>query len=279
MIIDRVDPIWTALAREAAIAAESLATGATLLGKANYAHHAHYGQSFFALSIGLERAAKLALVVDYAASNGGTFPANDTVRKYGHDLAKLLERADQIADARGATGDGRLPRSTIHNAIVSVLTDFATNVTRYYNLELVTAHVPAVAKQDPIAMWFEKVVEPILGKHYTQRHQIRHGMNAKLVSKILDPIAVVRFTSEQGASLDNAFSASMQTAMTDFAKPLARMYVLHFARFFSHLFTSLTHAAHAAQVPVIPYLSEFFAIFDNDDTLFRRRKTWSIYHP
>src|SRR5262245_16310650 len=65
-------PIWHAVAREAALAAEHLGSGATILGKANYAHHAHYGQAFFDLTIGIERAAKLAFVVDYALDHGGS---------------------------------------------------------------------------------------------------------------------------------------------------------------------------------------------------------------
>ncbi len=57
---------WRALAREAGTAAEHLAIGISSLGRANYAQDAYYGQAFFALSIGLERASKLAFVVDHA---------------------------------------------------------------------------------------------------------------------------------------------------------------------------------------------------------------------
>jgi len=63
---------WQALAREAGLAAEHLAIGISALGKANYAQHAYYGQAFFALTIGLERAAKLALVVDHALEHNET---------------------------------------------------------------------------------------------------------------------------------------------------------------------------------------------------------------
>src|SRR4051812_11296822 len=120
---------WIALAREAGIAAEHLAIGVTALGKANYAQHAYYGQAFFALSTGFERAAKLALVVDYALEHAGEFPTNERVREFGHDLRKLLERVDEIASRREV--EYRLPRSGIHDAIVNVLSDFAKNITRY----------------------------------------------------------------------------------------------------------------------------------------------------
>ena len=48
-----------ALNREAGIAAELIASGVTLLGRASYARAGLYGQAFFNLSIGFERTAKL----------------------------------------------------------------------------------------------------------------------------------------------------------------------------------------------------------------------------
>src|ERR671915_413029 len=121
-------------AREAGIAGEHLAIGATALGKVNYAQPAYYGQAFFALSIGLERAAKLALVVDHALEHGGTFPHHKVLRDYGHKLNELLEQIDEIAKCRGHTAaEERLPRTVIHEGIVKVLSDFASNITRYYN--------------------------------------------------------------------------------------------------------------------------------------------------
>ena len=77
---------WQALSREAALSAEQMGMGVTVLAKANYAHHGHYPQAFFALSIGIERAAKLELLLEHAIQNGGRFPANKQLRDYGHNL-------------------------------------------------------------------------------------------------------------------------------------------------------------------------------------------------
>ena len=104
-----MNPTWNAIAREAALAAEHLGNGATILGKANYEHHAHYGQAFFSLSTGFERAAKLALVVDHALINAGEFPSTGKIRDYGHNLARLLGQADAIAERRGLPSNVRLP--------------------------------------------------------------------------------------------------------------------------------------------------------------------------
>ena len=157
--------IWKALAREAGLAASQLAIGVTALGKANFEENAYYGQAFFALSTGLERTAKLVLVVDYALEHSSQFPSDAVLRNYGHNLRKLLDQADSIAERRGLTEpNARLPRSTIHNGMVKVLSDFARNITRYYNLELVT-HSRNPQIYEPIQAWFEQVTTPILAAH------------------------------------------------------------------------------------------------------------------
>ena len=83
-------PRWQAISQEAAIAAEHLCIGSTALSKANYAKHAYYGQAFFSLSIGLERAAKLSLAIDHATTHDGAYPTNAQLRQYGHNLHALL---------------------------------------------------------------------------------------------------------------------------------------------------------------------------------------------
>jgi hypothetical protein len=154
---------WQALAREAGLAAEHLAIGASALGKANYAQHAYYGQAFFALTIGMERAAKLALVVDYALEHNGEFPNTDAVTKHRHDVAALLKQADEIARRRKPNEvQEYLPQSEIHSGIVKVLSDFATNITRYYNLNLVTGDPRTSKIHDPVRAWFDLVIVPVL---------------------------------------------------------------------------------------------------------------------
>lgn len=273
-----MNPTWNAIAREAALAAEHLGNGATILGKANYAHHAHYGQAFFSLSTGFERAAKLAFVVDHALTNAGAFPTNEEVRDYGHNLARLLEQADAIAERRALSARARLPRSEIHAGIVAVLTDFANNITRYYSLDLITGNPRVAQRDDPTKAWFQQVVTPVLNRHYGARQQERHRRNAQLISEVMQPFTMVRHVAETGEPLETVFDASLQTGMTEFAQPYVRMYVMQLIRFVGLLLGELGYAAYGTQLDTIPHLSEFFAIFNNEDEYFLKRKTWSIYH-
>ncbi len=271
---------WQALSREAALAAEHLAIGVTALGRANYAEHAYYGQAFFALTIGFERATKLTMVIDHALENNGIFPPHDVLRAYGHNLKNLLEQADEIAKSRGlSAAEDRLPRTVIHTGIVKVLSDFASNITRYYNLDLVTRDPRATKRDDPIHDWFEMVILPVIDTHYHPRQKEEHQYNAQLIAKLYGDHARVLYHTEAGELLDSVYEASMQTAITNSARPYVRMYVMQIARFLGNLLSDLGYAAHHCQLETIPELSKFFAIFRNSDSSFRQRKSWSIYKP
>jgi hypothetical protein len=111
-----MDPNWLAFTREAASAAEHLAAGTTLLGRANYARDAYYTQAFFSLSIGFERCATLALLLDHALDRDGDFPSAGALRAYGHNLLELFDRLEKIAIARSFGIERRLSRRISRNA-------------------------------------------------------------------------------------------------------------------------------------------------------------------
>jgi hypothetical protein len=269
---------WQAVAREAAVAGEQMAIGATALKKASYARPAYYGQVFFALSTGFERAAKLALVVDYAIDHGGTYPDQKTVREHLHDLRKLLDECDKIAERRSFEDrNQRLPRTAIHDGIIGVLSTFATNVTRYYNVDVITDDPKAAGKVEPIRAWFESVTEPVLDAHYTNRQREKAKRNADLIDTMIGAHSWVLFTNEKGDLITDVREASLQTSKTQFAAAYTRMYVMQIARFIGLLLTDLGHIAAKDRLDSVPSMSEMFAIFNNNDEYFRSRETWSIY--
>lgn len=275
-----MNAVWDALTREAGLAAEHFGIGVTALGRANYAQHAHYHEAFFALGIGLERSGKLAIALDYALENNGSFPASGELRKYSHNLKDLLEKLDTIALKHGfSETNKRLPRSPISTAIINVLTEFASNITRYYNLEFISGEPRVANKEDPIAAWFRHVIQPILAAHYKPHHKQGHKNKAQLLEQYIGNNTLVRQTSEDGAPLHSVFDASMQTSMTDFAKPYTRMYVMQIIRFEANLVSKLGALAQERGLENIPDLSDFFRIYNNSDEYFKQRKTWSIYKP
>lgn len=267
---------WLAIHREASLAAEHLASGATLLGKANYAQQAYYYQAFFALSVGLERSAKLALAVDHRLREG-EFPTESELRKYGHKLDQLLLGMDALALDRGVSGDWAVrPHAPINDAIVSVLSDFADNVTRYYNLQLITGS-SRIAAADPLRSWHDQVFIPTANLHYSAKRRERDEARAAGVAAVIGDVTSVHFFNETGDVLTDVAAASSLTGITKAVQPYVRMYVLQLARFIYVVMSDLGHSAMSQGCADIPYLSDYFAIFYNDDRLFRSRTKWSIH--
>lgn len=265
---------WQALSREASLAAEQMGTGVTILAKANYAHDGHYPQAFFALSIGMERAAKLALLLDHAIRNEGRFPDNQQLRKYGHNLKNLLSDVDRIN-----VGKYRLPATPIHDAILDTLSEFATNITRYYNLDFVTNASGVLSREDPIAKWFRTVIVPAYDQCVSATKKAQIERNARLIEQMASQFMMVMHHAEDGSELNSVGPASQQTGVLEAAMPHVRLHVLQIVRFLGSVLSELGYRAHSAGMEDVPYLSEYFAIFNNDDAMLKSRKTWSIYNP
>lgn len=269
---------WIALAREAGLAAEHMAIGVTALGRANHAQHAYYSVAFFALSTGLERTAKLVLLVDYALNNRGEFPLEKYFRKDGHNIKKLLGEVDSIAQRRDLIKQNySLPNDDIHNAIIDILTAFATNITRYYNLDLVAGNSKSPKRDDPMNEWYVRVTLATIEKHYPMKRRQEHEKNAEIMEQLFSDHALVRQHAETGDPISSLYEASTHGAAVEYSIKYVRVYVMQIIRFVSCVLMELGYLSQISQFEDVPYFADFFALFNNEDKYFKQRKTWSIY--
>ena len=277
---------WQSLSREAQFAAESLAIRATALGNANYAHTAHYAQMLFSLSIGLERATKLAICLDHVARHG-SYPDYNHIRKYGHNVQKLLTEVDKIGSVKlGTRTNSRLPNTEITTNIIRVLSDFGNNLTRYHNIDTLTGQASAHS-YDPIAAWHRDVSLVVLRKHLTERQEAKIDKNARAVNTLLEGIASVKYSREDRAPITDAYTASRLTGLQKFETPYTRMYILQICRFVATVIIGISDIARGKYVEPpsvrkdetdgIPYMLDIFKIYLCNDKVFRSRKKWSIY--
>ncbi|MBU4230986.1 MAG: hypothetical protein L6277_16360 [Desulfobacterales bacterium] len=269
---------WHALGREAALAAEQLASGATLLGKANHAQNGLYLQAFLGLSLGLERVAKLVAVADYAIENHGRFPNNNDLKnRFGHQIDVLLNYCDQLSIKwRNGKEYSERPNLLIHKGIVETLTEFA-KLSRYYNLDLI---IGREAKQipEPIGAWWQRVGQPILQKHYTKRQREKDEAQGKIMHALLGGITIVMHHDEQEKKIDNLEAKMIQTGATRIVQKYGRLYTLQIVRWLAFLITDLSHiGAYQHRIEPLLGLDEYFGIFMNNDAYLKDRKTWSIY--
>ncbi len=268
---------WHALGREAALAAEQLASGATLLGKANHAQKGLYLQAFYGLSIGLERVAKLVAVADYVIENHGQFPNNNDLKKIGHDIIVLLKYCDHLSIKwRNGKNYSERPNLAIHKGIVETLTEFAI-CSRYYNLDFITGS-EAKKFPEPIGAWWQRVGEPILLKHYNQRQRKKDEAKGKFINSLLSDITFVLHHDEQGKQINNLEAMMMQTGATRIVQKYGRLYTLQIIRWLAFLIADLSHiGAYQHRIEPLLGLDEYFGIFMNNDAYLKDRKTWSIY--
>jgi hypothetical protein len=268
-------PEWHALGREAELAAEQLATGVTVLGRANHAQKGLYIQAFFALSIGFERLAKLVLVADHAVDNNGAWLTDEALKKIRHDISALLDACETIADRQmhGVKWAAR-PSSAVHSAIVTQLSEFA-RLTRYYNLASLS-NGKAAQSSEPIEAWWRDVGKLIVDSHYSAKQRATDDARAAEMSELLAP-AFVLHHDEAGRPLTSVHAMMSHAGTTRIVQKYSRLYVMQLMRWLSSVISGLSQKGAHEQSEALLALDGPFHMFCNEDQYLLNRKTWSIY--
>ena len=263
---------FNALNKEAQFTQEMLGSGATQIRNANYASKGRYFQAFTSLSTGLERIGKLCLMLDHYISHNRQFPnpafLKDQIR---HNLAAIYQQSKQIIDKYSIEMrfQGNLDDS-IHQAIVSVLSEFAKG-DRYSNIDLL---VGTGQSKDPIASWFRRVDEPLYQTRISKRGKDAIERNAAFAASVFGEHATVLHTSETGDEITDLEEASRMTGIWEAVAPYRQLYVVQVIRYWAELLISLGDRAMKTGSQDIPFLSEIFALFCNEDAYMRTRKNW-----
>lgn len=255
-------PVFIALQREAGIGAEMIGTGVTLLGKAASSSSGVYSQAFFNLTIGLERTAKLVVLLDYYFKNGHKFFDDGTLKtKYGHDLEKLLQDAKLVSDAMVTKEMYRFPDTELHRKFISFLSDFA-KTTRYYNLNFLTNGNKG--QSDPIKTWNVDVGNLIL-KTYPLRG--KRKVPDELID-LMEPHTRVLGSAEDHSLINSVRGSVENSYRSEHINKYGRLLALQITRALASTLGELGTAED------IPYMSDFFRVYMNDDKMFLSRKTW-----
>jgi len=270
-------PEWQALHREAILVSQLIGAGVTTLGRASYASGlGEYYTAFFGLSIGIERLAKLILVVDHVLCYAGKLPDPIAIKEYGHELAKLIKEADAIAQKHGLQLRYPRPNDPISHAVVSSLDAFAEATKgRYANFGAI-GNPSFNRANEPVAKWWREVVEPILSKHYRgKRAEAGVNANAQLVDGSIGSLSSVNFLDETGGVIDDVEGASKRTGQSKWAQKYGRFYTLLMVRWLAGIFTDLTEAnGYKTGFEVLFGHSELFSPYQMEDSILLSRKSW-----
>lgn len=260
-------PTWRALAAEAGIAADQIGEGATKLSKISPDSSWSFARVLFPLSIGLERSCKLALQVD-AKLETGSFLDMKAMREHGHRLDGLVRSVDEMCKRRGF--DVERPSAPIHDAIIDVLTGFATNG-RYHHLDRLAG---ASESEDAGKLWWDTVIVPLAELHYPTKKRAFHEWVAEDLGSKMDEFSMTMGSHVAGGEITSQRQALLDGQMLPVVLPWSRVYVLQIARWLALVMRELTYASYRARDPEVPALNEFFGIFNVDDRYMRSRKTW-----
>ena len=272
--IRRMNATFHALLKEASFTKDMLGAGATQLRKANYASKGVYFQSFVSLSTGLERIGKLCLMLDYYIEHSGSFPSFDYLKKnIGHSIDVLYRESRKIVEARAFTFRfGGSLDGPIHQSIVGILSAFASG-DRYSNINLL---VGSRQVGDPVARWYREVDLPLYETRVTAQRKITIEANADLVAEHMSSWGVVYHGAEDGLELTDFREASLRTGIYEAVCGYRQLYALQVIRYWVELIGQLERIARAQGRQNIPFFGELFAMFYNDDSYFRSRKTWQL---
>lgn len=264
--------VFTALAEEAAFTSNILGEGVTQLAKANYAMRGLYFSSFSSISLGIERLGKLCILLDYYIRSDGSFPKEEYVRKFGHDLGKLYEMSHNIAKRNEIAFKHGYPDSDIHMEIMKLLTGFARG-DRYANL---TKLMEESYGHDPISEWHHKVDEPIYNLRVSERQKEKIRRNARIIDRLSSSFMMVRHTGEDRAEINSIEDASFRTGKSEAVAKYRQLYVVQIIRYWVELLVSLADIAREKNLDelYIPYFEEFFVIYRVSDAYLLTRKTY-----
>lgn len=271
-------PEWHALGREASLVRHLIGSGATAIGRANYADRmGEYYTAFFGLSVGLERLSKLILVAHYAIENQGRMPDEQVVRKFGHKLIDLTNEVENISEKMQLSLRYSRPTQEIPHKILECLDSFAdARRGRYANFA--SLGNPSLTGDEPINKWWGEVAECILERYYYGKTaQSRLEDNAELTDAIMSRFTMVIHTDESGNSMRDVKSAAIRTGQNVIVQKWGRYHSLVIARWLATVLSELSHiACYKHDIVGFFGLNEYFDSYTVDDSFLKTRKIWPL---
>lgn len=264
---------FKALSNEAQFAFELLGLGVTQIQKANYTKKGIYYQSFVNLSVGLERLGKICLLLDYYISNNGTFPNQKTMKEIGHNIVSIHEKLTNIINLRNYKFHFlQSLDSAIYNNILQIISNFAIK-DRYENLNFILNGTQEVIL---LSEWYNNVDLLLFEKHITKSKQQMIIHNASLFEKLTSNFTYILHIDEENNEISNVYTASLKTGIFDAVSKYRKLYLARIVRYYTEIIWNLQHDAMSFQNGDIPWFSEMFGCFYNEDSYLKRRNNFEI---
>ncbi|MFV8371806.1 hypothetical protein [Flavobacterium sp. LB2P74] len=256
------------LAKEAALSAMNLGVGLTFLRKYNFAQLGFIYQSFFSLSIGIERLIKLILLYEYILLNN-SYPPPNFLKSKGHSIIKLFDELKPLIEKyKCQEYFDRLKTDSIYPIILNNLSDFAT-ANRYFNLNKLSG---STITQDPVGRWNNEINSLIIERHF----DLNSSKNQRVmeIAKKFSSSTIVKHTNEN----DNEIKDYKNLVFASLQVEVKQKYSMFYTFCIIKALCELQRSQNSLLRSNI-YLDEFFMIFREKYTNAKRLKSWNPHYP
>jgi hypothetical protein len=164
----------------------NLGVGLTFIRRYDFAALGFIYQSFFSLSVGLERLMKLILLYEYIYIND-SYPDLEYLKSKGHKLTGLFAEVRKLANKYSCNSYFEyLDKDPIFSLIIQNLSDFATD-NRYFQLNKLSGHNKT---EDPVSRWDKEINSIIVKRHFNPN--LRKNIAFQEIAKIMSELTIVR---------------------------------------------------------------------------------------
>lgn len=256
------------LAKEASLSAMNLGVGLTFLRKYNFAQLGFIYQSFFSLSIGIERLIKLILLYEYILLND-SYPPPNYLKSKGHSIIKLFDELKPLIEKyKCQEYFDRLKADSIYPIILNNLSDFAT-ANRYFNLNELSG---SSITKDPIGRWNSEINSLI-----TERHFDPNSPKNKLAMEEANKYSsstIVKHTNENDDEIEDYKNFMFASLQVEVKQKYSMFYTFCIIKALCELQRNQNNTLRSNI-----HLDEFFIIFREKYTNAKRLKSWNPHYP
>jgi hypothetical protein len=259
---------------EASLASSSIRGGLTSLNKCTITDKGTFYNSFFQLSIGLERLFKIIFILQHMIENDLRKPEFKEMKALGHDI-RSLHKAVVTVGIRYIDDKNSLVINDIQNDIINMISEFGDQ-SRYYVLNTITNSKKKTS--DPLELW-QNIIECAFFEYIPSKKRV----------KIVDDVVMAvdrsgKFTYSQYFSLDGYIMSDIDFTVLEWkvknlspylsAEIVAILYPYYDVLYKLRLEIFKIDQSKGSRQPPIPYLEELFSYLLTDFNTARKRKNW-----
>ena len=251
------------LIKECGLTATSIDQGLISLRKSHFAAKGLYYQSFFLLSIGIERLLKLIFIVKTLVEKD-EFPNNNELKNYGHNIIKMFE----LITGELYPNDNFLENNDLFKPILTFLSEYAQS-SRYYNLDTLSGRNTVTG--DPLHVWYD-IQQVIKIKHCKVKDF--NAYEQELIDRLKNN-SFFLYTTENDKPVSNAYEYFEEGKYLDKIQGYS---VWYFYQIINYLVKILLKEADKKRM--LPCYSDFFPLFDNQymtKEQILKKKQWDYF--